>query len=263
MSDPAGLEARLRAALGGEHGHDAGRGRGGASLDVARGQVLAGIRRRRSRRLQVVGSAGVVVLGLALSLPQVLGGATPSTQATGASGVAHSKSSAPAFAPSTHRPENASSSPALVAACHVQSRTVTDCGMLAQGSTAKPFSTSTATLGKAAPFGGVRSTNSLGSPLVVRAGTRVVVDLPRVKVHWRWDTPTVAGTPAFHGPEAPVSVRSVPSHGTTQRFLVATRVPATVVLEAKDDVFTGPGATPSIVAGSTPVWALELKVEGT
>lgn len=264
MSDPSGLESRLRAALGAAHPmgtSDAGHG----ARDAAKTRVLAGIRRRRVRRLQVMGAAAVVLLGLAVSLPQVLGRATPTTQAAGT----HSKSSPVAFAPSMHATGTPSASPAVhsavvaTATCRVDGRTVTDCGALATGSAAQPASASAASTQKGAAFGTKQSAESLGSPLVVHAGARVVIELPRTKGHLRWDTPTIAGTPEYHGSGPPVTVRSTRSRGATQQFTVTTKEPVTVVLEAQDDLFTGPGEAPSIVAGSTAAWALELKVEGT
>jgi hypothetical protein len=115
----------------------------------------------------------------------------------------------------------------------------------------------------AAAFGSMLSTNDHGSPLVVRTGTRVVVELPRTGALWRWSTPTPVGA-AVHAsrPQVEVhAVHAVQSGGAVQEFLVTTGVPTTVVLEAQDDVFAGRGPVPSNVPGSTTSWALELKVE--
>ncbi len=265
MCDPTGLEARLQAALGGESSVDPDGGRRGAGLDAARTRVLAGLRGRRTRRLQVLAAAAVVVLGLAVSLPQVLGSASPSTQATGVH--ARSAASAPAFAPATPRSGLAGSAYAagrLVATCHVKGseKTAANCGVLVTGSAARALTAAATSTQRSRAFGSSQSSKRLGRALVARTGAQLVVELPRVKANWRWSTPAIAGTPVYHGRGVPVTVRATGLRGATQEFLVTTKVPVTVVLEARDDVFSGPGAPPSIVdTEPAAAWTLELKVK--
>ena len=265
MSEPAGLEQRLRAALGAGRALEAAGVRPISAHDATRARLLAGIRRRRVRRMQATGAAAVVALGLAVSLSQLLGSAAPGRPALAS--PAHPASSAPAQGPVAHRPAAVEPVPSLlprvVATCHVRGRTLDGCGTVVAGSALPPLSATAA--GAAAPGapGPPPSPARFGAPLVVRAGTRVVIDLPPVAGERRWGTPSVAGTPGHRGPAPPVVVRPVRSPGRAQQFVVATEAPATVVLESEDDVFTGNGAAPASAGGPTDVWALELKVEGT
>ncbi len=259
MSDPNGLEDRLRAALG-DHGPLT---RGDADRDAARSRVLADLRSRRLRRLQVTGIAAVVALGLAVSLPQVLGRSSPSTPASAHSGSASAASLGPehgtlhhadAASPTAARPTN------VAGVCHVEDGTADDCGVLATGSAAQALGASAASTENTSAFATSRSTTLFGSPLEVRAGARVVIDLPRVAVDWRWETPSIAGAPVYHGRGTPVTVGASRLHGATQQFLVTTKAPATIVLESEEDVFTGRAGTPG-PHGTQAIWVLELEVE--
>ncbi len=263
MSEPAGLEERLRAALGGRV-LEAG-GPRPVAHDASRTRLLEGIRRRRVRRVQATGVAAVVALGLSVTLSQVLGGAAPAPPVLAS--PAHADASAPAQGPAAHRPAAVEPAPSLlprvVATCHLRGRALDGCGTVVAGTAAPPFSATAAgamASGSAGPGG---SPAHLGAPLVVRAGTRVVIDLPQVPGARRWGTPSVAGTPGHQGSPPPVVVRPVQSPGTAQRFVVATEAPATVVLESEDDVVRREGAAPASAAGPVDVWVLELKVEGT
>ena len=275
MSEPTGLDERLRAALGACRAREAGGLRPGPELDAARARLLSGIRRRRVRRLQVVGVAAVVVLGLAVGLSQVLGSAArvgpalaspaPSSGSALASPVP-SSGSAPAHRPSAHRTATTAPVPSLlprlVAICHVRGRTLDGCGTVAAVGASSHDAAFAGVAGSEAS-GTAALPARLGAPIVVRAGTRVVIDLPTVTRARRWSTPSVAGAPGHRGSAPPALVRPVRSPGAAQQFVVATEAPATVVLESEDDVFAGEGAVPAPAAGPTDVWALELKVEGT
>ncbi len=264
MSEPTGLDERLRAALGAGRAREAGGLRPGPELDAARARLLSGIRRRRVRRLQVVGVAAVVVLGLAVGLSQVLGSAARVGPAL-ASPVP-SSGSAPAHRPSAHRTATTAPVPSLrtrlLAVCRSRGRTLDGCGTVAAVRASSHDAAFAGVAGSEAS-GTAALPARLGAPLEVRAGTRVVIDLPTVTRARRWSTPSVVGAPGHRGSAPPVLVRPVRSPGAAQQFVVATEAPATVVLESEDDVFAGEGAVPAPAAGPTDVWALELKVEGT
>ncbi len=279
MSDPNGLEERLRAALGDRDPLTRGGADPGAGRDAARTRVLAGLRRRRLRRLQVTGGAVVVALGLALALPQVLGSSSPSTASTQAASQpksVHSTGSASAASlgpehGTLHHKETASPTAAvptkLVGVCHIgdgtaDDGTADDCGALVTGSAARTLRAAASGTENSFAFTSSRSATGFGSPLDVRAGTQVVIDLPRVAVDWRWQTPSIAGAPVSHGSGPPVTVSATSSAGATQQFLVTTKVPVTVLLESEDDVFTGNAGKPGR-QGTPAVWVLELKVEET
>jgi hypothetical protein len=258
MSEHPGLDDRLRAALGasGNIGAD-----GRSNPEAAKSRVLSGIHRRRSRRLQVAGVACVVALGLAVSLPQVLGGSAPQPQATGT----HSKSSTSAASPTRSPTAGAAASPAstagLSATCRVAGRSVTRCGVLATTASAA-LKLTTAARSNEAAFGGLEPDHALGSPLVVEKGKTFLVELPRVKSGWRWATPTIAGS-SVSGANHPVVVRQDGTRHGVARFVVTAQVVGTVVLDAQERVFEGKAGAPSIVAQSWPAWALEVEVEGT
>ena len=265
MSEPAGLDERLRAALGGGRPIEAGGLLPGAGHDAARARLLAGIRRRRVRRMKATGIAAVMALGLAVGLSQALGSAARPRPALAS--PAYSGSSAPANGPAAHRPAAVAPVPSLrpmiVATCHLGGRVLESCGTVVAVRAAQPRDAAAGSVAGSSAFGVAGSPARHGAPVVVRAGARVVIDLPAVTGARRWGTPSVAGAPGHRGPAPPVVVHRVRSPGTAQQFVVATEAPATVVLESEDDVFTKKGAAPASASGPTDVWAFELKVEGT
>jgi hypothetical protein len=266
MSEPTGLDERLRAALGEGRTLEAPGLRLGADRDATRTRLLAAIRRRRVRRMQAAGVAAAMALGLAVSLSQVLGSAPPPRPVLAS--PARSDGSAPAQGSTAHRPAAVEPVPALlprfVAACHLRGRTLDGCGAVVAGSAAPSRSVTAPGNAVSEALGPAGSWAHLGPPLVVRAGTRVVIDLLPVAAERRWGTPSVVATPGHRGSAAAVVVRPVRSPGDAQQFVVVTtKTPVTVVLASKDDVLTGPGSARPTVVGSTAVWALELKVEGT
>ena len=257
MSDPRGIDERLRAVLGPGGPLDASGTLGGSGGAAgAKARVLAGIRRRRLHRLGAIGAACLVALAVAISLPVALGVTAPSAPVTG--------TAATSSGAGTHGTEALSRAPARVlASCRLYGKAVAPCGHLAKGTAAQRLSATAGASGNAAAAdGSIQSVRALGTPLVVRRGATVVVALPRLMARWRWETPGIAGTATYHGSGPPVIVQPARSLGRTQRFVVSTRVPATFVLEAREDVFAGTGAEPSIVNRTWPVWALELKVVG-
>ena len=263
MSEPAGLDERLRAALGAGRGREAGGLRSGSELDAARARLLSGIRRRRERRMQVMGVAAVVFLGLAVGLSQVLGSAARVGPAL--TSPVPSSGAAPAHGPSAHRKATTapvpSLRPSLLVVCHSGGRTLDGCGSVAVVRAAP--SRAAAAAGVSGSEGPVAALPArLGAPLEVRPGARVVIDLPPVAGARRWSTPSVVGAPGRHGSARPVIVRALRSQGAVQRFVVFTEAPAAVVLQS-DDALAGKGAPAAPVAGPTDVWTLELKVEGT
>ncbi|MDA8309387.1 MAG: hypothetical protein M0Z46_02020 [Actinomycetota bacterium] len=272
MSDPARLEERLRAAMGADGPLGPARGGRGSGPAGAKARVLAGIRRRRLRKLEGLGAAVVVAIGLAIGLPQVLAGspALP-TQGRAASGVAQSAGPAAghgAFAP-VRTPAR------RVATCRLHGGKTTACGKLETGAGARRLAMAADAAN--APMGIVTAApaaRALGSPLIVREGAALLVTLPRLTADWRWGSPSIAGTYVYHGSGPPVVVREVRAPRGLQRFLVRGKDPLTVVLLAREDASSGRGTPPSIgtgtpgttgttrTAGTSPVWVLELKVVG-
>lgn len=283
MSDPLGLDARLRAALGeGGPAARAGSGRAGEG-PTAKSRVLAGIRQRRLRRLQLAGGAAVVVIGLAVSLPQVLGSPPTSpdrfathgkstTSRSPANSPAHTGSAGSAAAPSSAHAQLGPRVTPLKTngpVCQVRTRVVRPCGAVAKGSAGLSLTRAAMSLQQAVNSTGVYGTDTgptatwhLVPSLVVHPGSTIVIELPRVSGPWRWTTPAIAGNPTYHGQGPPVVARATKAHGHLQTFVVKPNVAVTVVLEAQADHYTGAIAPPSIV-GPPAVWALELKVEGT
>lgn len=278
MSDPSGVEERLRAALRGDDtGGGEGAGRGDSHSRV-RTRVLVGIRQRRLRRLQMVGGAAVVVLALAVGLPQVFGSATPapgrpSGHQQSTKRPASSATAAPSISPSSgkiaggNQPAAHGSTARAKpdATCLVAASRARSCGMIATGSGGTSLATAADAAERAVSSPAVFSSvapaaeSHLGKKMVVRAGSVIVVELPHTKSTWRWSVPKIADTPVYHGLGPPVVVREVRARGRTQRFVVTTRFPVSVVLEAQESVYVGKAA-PSIVEAPA-VWALELEME--
>lgn len=261
-----GLEDRLRAALG-DHGQVGNGGAGRDAPSATKARVLSGIRQRRLRRLQMTGIAAVAVIALAVGLPQVFGGSTPPEGTPGIAGSAanepgqaHASSNTPARGPSM-------SPAAQVVTCQAQGQSTAACGDLATGSEVRRLNDALDSLPAAtsSSFETAKGSKPFGDVLTVRAGTAVVIDLPSLQKQWAWSTPVVAGAPGFSGSGPPVVVVGTGKVGTAQQFMVNTRVPATVVLEAREDDFTAEKGrnAPMMIPGSAPVWALELKVEGS
>jgi hypothetical protein len=282
MSDHHGLDARLRAALGeGGPAARAGSGRAGDGQS-ARSRVLSGIRQRRLRRLQLAGGAAVVVIGLVVGLPQVLG-STPASPNRFATHGKSTTSRSPAASPAPPARTGSAAAPTGAGAqygtraapaqmngpvCQVRARKVRPCGAVAKGSAGLSLTRAATSLQQAVNSTGVYGTATgpaatwhLVPSLVVHPGTTIVIELPRVSDRWRWTTPAIAGNPTYHGQGPPVVARATKAHGHLQRFVVKANVAVTVVLEAQADRYTG-SAPPSIVEPPA-VWALELKVEGT
>ncbi|HVC14349.1 MAG TPA: hypothetical protein VND62_05760 [Acidimicrobiales bacterium] len=274
---PHRIEDRLRKALG-ESGPGA---RGSASArgsDAVRTQVLAGIRQRRLRRLQLTGVAAVVAVGLAVTLPQALGSpSSPSSsgrQGRAAAGTglpaSSSASGVPAFGTSQGGAQSGSSagtpahaaSPVAPAHCRATAQVNRACGTIATGAAAPRLVTAAVSLERAVNAKRmVTMAPAVGSPRIpslgVRAGGSVTVELPVLPGGWRWSAPAIAGGPVYHGTGPPVRVRA--AGGGARRFVVTTRVAVTVVLEALAK--HAPTSASTAIEPAT-VWALELKVEG-
>jgi hypothetical protein len=263
MTEGRGLDERLRAALGSDGPLAAGPGRWRTGAEAAKAAVIAGIHRRRVRRLQIAGTACLVAVGLAVSLPQVLGNTTPANHFAAKNG-ARAPAASPVHGAATGTASPATSSgTAATASCHVGGRLVSDCGVLASGAAGQKLQVSAgAVFSTYAATTPPRSISSLGKTLVVRAGDRVVVALPRLKAGWQWAKPEIADTGGISSASGPpVVVRATASRGTTERFVVTTTSAATVVLEAQQDVYNGPAGGASTHPGSTAVWVLVLRVE--
>jgi hypothetical protein len=259
MTEGRGLDERLRAALGSDGPNAAGPGRGRTGAEAAKAAVIAGIHRRRVRRLQVAGTACLVAVGLAVSLPQVLGNTTPTNHFAAKNG-ARAPAASPVHGAATGTASPATSSGTVAtASCHVGGRLVSDCGVLASGAAGQKLQVNAGAVSSAYA---ATTSPSLGKTLVVRAGDRVVVALPRLKAGWQWAKPEIADTGGISSASGlPVVVRATASRGTTERFVVTTTSAATVVLEAQQDVYNGPAGGASTHPGSTAVWVLVLRVE--
>jgi hypothetical protein len=263
MTEGRGLDERLHAALGSDGPIATGPGRGRTGAEATKAELIAGIHCRRVRRLQIAGTACLVAVGLAVSLPQVLGNATPTNHFAAKNGArAPAASPVHGAAAGTASPAT-SSGTAATASCHVGGRLVADCGVLASGAAGQKLEVNAGAVSSAyAATTPPPSISSLGTSLVVRAGDRVVVALPRLKTGWQWAKPEIVdrgGVSSAAGP--PVVVRATASRGTTERFVVTTTSAATVVLEAQQDVYNGPAGGASTHPGSTAVWVLVLRVE--
>jgi hypothetical protein len=274
MTDPAGLEERLRAALGAdgplrETDPFAARRTGQRSGPAgAKARVLDGIRRRRLRRLQAVGSAAAVALGLAIGLPELLSG-SPGHPVEARAGARASASGVP----TRHAPPGAHAAFGAAAAapraggpgatCRRRGGAPTGCGVLEEGKGAQRLTRAAdAANAPGGVFAAAPEVRGLGAPFVVRAGSTVVVTLPEKVAGWHWARPRIAGMLVYHGSGPPVVVRALKSRRGVQRFSVRTTVAVTVVLWAQEDVDARMRTAQSVARGRWPVWALELEVVG-
>jgi hypothetical protein len=262
MTERRGLDERLRAALGSDGPVATGPSRWRTGTEAAKAAVIAGIHRRRVRRLQIAGMACLVAVGLAVSLPQVLGNTTPTNHFAAKNG-ARAPAASPVHGAATGTASPATSSGTVAtASCHVGGRLVSDCGVLASGSGGQKLQADAGAVSSTYAAMPPGFTSSLGKTLVVRAGDRVVVALPRLKTGWQWAKPEIVDTGGVSSVAGlPVVVRATMSRGTTERFVITTTSPTTVVLEAQQDVYKGPAGEASTHPGSTAVWVLVLRVE--
>ncbi len=260
MAEHPTLETRLRTAFG------AGSGGLRTDPDSARARVVAGIRRRRARRLRAAGGAVAAIAALGIALPLVLdsGGASPGSQASrSAAALGRSPTSTPPrfglLAPAAVPGAHTRSTPASTGRCLVATASVTPCGDLVAAPGAGQRSATKST----AEFGAAAAPAPAPATLHVRLGGLFEVTLPRLTGRRTWSTPRLAGT--FHGTGTPLEVRRSPRtrvpRAGWQGFVVRATAAGTFELDAHAPA---PAPTQGLPSGarSRATWTLGVEVTG-